>query len=45
MVFPEGTYSDIYGDRYETYQQAVDGHEAAKQKVINGEIKAENEAL
>jgi hypothetical protein len=46
MVFaktPTGVvdYSGLYMDRYETYAQALEGHERAIEKIKRGEIKPE----
>ena len=36
MVFNQGDYNDFYCDRYSIWDQAVEGHERAKQWVLSG---------
>jgi hypothetical protein len=35
MIFPKNDYSEIYMDRYGTWDEAVLGHEKAKQWLLN----------
>ena len=39
MIFSPGTFSEIYCDRYSTWDEAVAGHERAKEKFLAGEIE------
>lgn len=39
MIFKDGTFSDLYLDRYSSEEEALKGHKKAVQMVIEGEIK------
>ena len=38
MIFEPNSFSEIYCDRYSTWDEAVGGHERAKQRFLAGEI-------
>ena len=38
MVFNKGEWSELYCERYHTYDEAVQGHNRIMEKVKNGEI-------